>query len=134
YERFDCSALRSLGCCTGTNRVRSHCRRHDESFCVVNYKWVKHALGTFHDCFPPLNKIQDIYRAVSIERRFACEPIPACLNKFQLVQSRPFLGPTYAFVHTLDSVDQVRSYPIRLPVPGDVRDSMIKMDRPRRAI
>ena len=88
----------------------------------MNYKWIKCAVRTFYDCFPALHKIQDIYRALCIERRLTRKPIPACLNKFQLVQAGSLLGPTGAFTQKLDSVDQVPLHPVSLPVPVDVCD------------
>lgn len=55
-----------------TDCIEAHVCRNDKRFGGVHNEGLKRPAGAFHYRFLPLNKIEDIYRAVSSMGRCPC--------------------------------------------------------------
>jgi len=55
--------------------------------------------------------------------------MPSRIDKFQFVQSGPFLDPTLAPADPLDSIRQILSHPFCVPIPLNVGGAVLQVNR-----
>jgi hypothetical protein len=60
--------------------------------------------------------------------------MPSRIDKFQFVQSGPFLDPTLAPADPLDSIRQILSHPFCVPIPLKVGGAVLQVNRAGAAI
>ena len=90
--------------------------------------------GTFHDHFFALTQIQDVDSAVHIVRHPLSKPVATCFNEFPLVQTGSLLAPSISLLNRSDPVYKVLLHPTSRPIPLNVVDAMLQVNRSWKAI
>src|SRR5437773_818041 len=133
-ESFYRSALLTFGLSARTNRIGAHSRWNDECLRVMHDHGFKIPVRTLHDSFSSLDQIENVHSVARVVRDRPFEPCAASLDEFEFVQASALFNPSRSLTKGLHAIDQTSTYPVCLPFPGDVRDSVIQVDRPWQAV
>jgi hypothetical protein len=66
----------------------------NESFGIMDRKWIKRSVWALDDCFVAFNEVEDVHAALSVMGHNLGEPVPARFDKLPLMQAGPFFAPT----------------------------------------
>ena len=94
----------------------------------------KFAGGTLYTDSRPLHKTQHVQIAFCIVRHRLGKPRAARLQKLRAIEACPLLAPPIAGCNFFCPIQQFPFHPLRVSVPLDISQAMLKMDRAWTAI